>query len=217
MGLSALILEPDQNSRTRFKEITTNNPSFSKCMSSSTLLEAQERVRRGLKFDAIYISTRFDPIVVSQFISTNRKIMVEKAANLIVVAREEQSNITRQFEIGKPDGYLLEPLVPRDLDGSVDFIKKFKALNGGNVMENVEQEIKPVGPPRVNIKALCARMAVAIDRGKPGLKDLRELSKRVELLSDEQKLEYYEELVKYMINFKKPQTNPNSASGLNNT
>ena len=47
-------------------------------------------------------------------------------------------------------------------------------------------------------------MAIAIDRGKPGLKDLQELSKQVELLSDAQKALYYEELVKHMTEFRKP-------------
>jgi hypothetical protein len=201
MGFSALILEPDQSSRARFRQLTEANAGFSRCIASSTLAEGGERLRRGLTFDAIYISTRFDPAIVSQFIATARKITVkDNPAQLIVVARDSSSPSMRQYDVGKPDGYLLEPLVPRDLDGSVDFVKQYKEIH--SVAESGELEVQPVCA--VNIKALCARMAVAIDRGKPGLKDLRELSKRVELLSEEQKLEYYEELVKYMSEFRLP-------------
>lgn len=208
MGFSALILEPDQTARARFRQLTETNSGFSRCVASSTLAEGGESLRRGLTFDAIYISTRFDPGVVSHFISTARKVaakdnpahLKDNPAHLIVVARDASSPSMRQFDVGKPDGYLLEPLVPRDLDGSIEFVKQYKETH--RVIEAEQPEVQPV--VQVNIKALCARMEVAIDRGKPGLKDLRELSKRVEMLSEEQKLEYYEELVKYMGEFRAP-------------
>ena len=195
MGFSALILEPDHGARSRFRQLTQSNSGFSRCIASSTLAEGGERLRRGLKIDTIYISTRFDPLVVSNFITCARKVAPEETpAQLIVVARDSRSPSMRQYDVGKPDGYLLEPLVPRDLDGSINFVKQYKETH--RTIDPGSQEIQPAC--KVNIKALCARMAVAIDRGKPGLKDLRELSKRVDLLNDEQKLEYYEELLKYM-------------------
>jgi len=201
MGLSALILEPDQSVRSRFRQLTEANSAFARCIASSTLAEGGERLRRGITFDAIYISTRFDATVVSQFIvSARRGTPKETPAHLIVVARDSNSTSMRQYEVGKPDGYLLEPLVSRDLDGSVDFVKRFKET------QQVTDIVLKQEPQQcvVNIKALCARMAVAIDRGKPGLKDLRELSKRVDLLNEDQKLQYYEELVKYMSEFRTP-------------
>jgi len=127
MGLSALILEPDQIARVRFRQLTEANSAFARCVASSTLAEGGERIRRGLIFDAIYISTRFDPSVVSHFIATTRKVAAkDNPAQLVVVARDSSSPSMRQYEVGKPDGYLLEPLVPRDLDGSVEFVKQYK-------------------------------------------------------------------------------------------
>jgi len=41
-------------------------------------------------------------------------------------------------------------------------------------------------------------MAVAIDQGKPGLSELRKLSKRVELLTEDELVYYYDELIRYM-------------------
>jgi DNA-binding response OmpR family regulator len=201
MGFAALILEPDVACRSRVKELTEAHGSFDKCVASATLAEAGDRLRQGGMFDAIYISTRFDAVVVSHFIaSVRREPAAESAASLMMVTRDSTNISMKQFELGKPDGYLLEPLVARDLDGSVAFVVKHKQ----SLLLQKEVEAAPVAP-HVNIKALCARMAIAIDRGKPGLKDLQELSKKVELLSDEQKLQYYEELVKYLSDFKAPE------------
>lgn len=192
MGLSALILEPDYGARSRFQEFTETHSAFSKCVASSTLGEGSERLRNGFDCDIVYVSTRFDPIIVSQFIITSRKATSrDDRAHLVVIARDSSKTPVRQFELGRPDGYLLEPLLPRDLDGSVDFVRslhKAKASQKGPANGTPSETI--------NIKTLCARIAIAIDRGKPGLKDLQELSKKVELLSDAQRDLYYVELVK---------------------
>lgn len=200
MGLSALILEPDYGARCRFQEIAEANAAFSKCLASSTLAEGAERLRNGLNCDMIYVSTRFDPVVVAQFITSSRKIAPRPdRAHLVVVARDSTKTPVRQFELAKPDGYLLEPLIPRDLDGSVAFVRSLQKTRPSQDEMPTSQHLTTI-----NIKTLCARMAIAIDRGKPGLKDLQELSRKVELLSDDQKAEYYEELVKYMTEFRKP-------------
>jgi hypothetical protein len=200
MGLSALILEPNYGARCRFQEIAQANTAFSRCVASSSLSEGGERLRNGFDCDMVYVSSRFDPIVVSQFIISSRKVSSRQdRAHLVVIARNSNETPVRQFELGKPDGYLLEPLLPRDLDGSVDFVKSMQKTYASK-----EKEVSSHAPSTTNIKTLCARMALAIDRGKPGLKDLQELSRKVELLSEAQKTQYYEELVKYMTEFRKP-------------
>jgi hypothetical protein len=200
MGLSALILEPDFEARRRFQELSEANTAFARCLASSTLAEGAERVRSGFNCDIVYVSTRFDPIVVAQFITSSRTTSPRPdRAHLIVVARETAKTPVRQFELARPDGYLLEPVIPRDLDGSVAFVK---SLQKTCATQNTATT-SPVSA-KTNIKTLCARMAIAIDRGKAGLKDLQELSEKVELLSEEQKAQYYEELVKYMTEFRMP-------------
>jgi len=200
MGISALILEPDYAARCRFQEIAEANGAFARYVASSTLAEGGDRLRNGFDCDIVYVSTRFDPLIVSQFITSSRKSFPRSdRAHLVVVERNSKKTPVRQFELAKPDGYLLEPLIPRDLDGSVTFVKSLQKSHGTS---STAANYQPSST--INIKTLCARMAVAIDRGKPGLKDLEELSKKVELLSEEQKAQYYEELVKYMTELRKP-------------
>jgi hypothetical protein len=215
--VKALILEPDHSARLRFRKFTEVHPAFSRCTASATLSEGGDRLRSGATFDAIYISTRFDPTVVSYFMEATRTVhKSESAAQIIVVTPGCPGKNIKTLQAGKPDGYLLEPHSQSDLDGSVEFISHHRTTKTEPISGTPDSPLisnpdsaspaKPESTTKVavNIKALCARIAVAIDLGNAGLKDLRELSKRVELLDENELLQYYDELIKYMSDFRKP-------------
>jgi len=127
MTVKALIIEPDHSARLRFRKFTEAHPGYARCTGSSTLSEGSDRLRYGSTFDAIYISTRFDPYVVSHFIETTRTVYkTDNSAQIIVVDPECTGKIIQKFSAGKPDGYLLEPKSKSDLHGSVEFINQYK-------------------------------------------------------------------------------------------
>jgi DNA-binding NarL/FixJ family response regulator len=209
MTVKALIIEPDHSARLRFRKFTEAHPGYARCTASSTLSEGTERLRIGSAFDAIYISTRFDPFVVSHFMETTRTVYKgNSSAQIIVVDPNCTGKVIQKFSAAKPDGYLLEPTSGSDLDGSVEFITQRKhnraesSLKASVQMnqDSLVNQKQAVEEPRVavNIKALCARMAVAIDQGKAGLTELKKLSKRVEMLDEEELMQYYDELSRYM-------------------
>lgn len=188
MGLSALLIEPELQSRQKFQEIAQSHNSFERVSASSTLNEGADRLRRGRHCDVVYVSTRFDPVFISSFISQSRSYDSSKLSpHLLVLARDQRNISTRHYEIAKPDGYMLEPVVREDLNGSVSFIENFQS-------KKLEKSVKPEMLAK-DIKLLCARVSVALDRGKAGLRDLKELTRKVENLEGEALAMYYEELI----------------------
>jgi hypothetical protein len=188
MGLTALVIDPSLESRNRFRSIAEKNHSFEKVSVSSTLIDSIERLRTWNKCDVIYVSNRFDPLVITTFFKGSRKLpSTEDAPHLVVIGRDTANLPTKQFEIGHPDGYLLEPIIPKDLDASVQFVAKFK-----------EQKLLTKNElPTQDFRLLVAKLAVAVDRGKNGTRDLRTLSRRLEDLSPADLVNYYEELTLY--------------------
>jgi DNA-binding response OmpR family regulator len=197
MGFSALVLDPVLESRSRFKKLAEDHSAFDRCVASSTLSEGMHRLSNvEKKWDAVYISTRFDPLVVSRFIVRARNTEASAdAANLIMVSRDSTNTSMKQFEMGHPDGYLLEPIIAKDLNGSVKFLKNF--------VEQRDRRRQAAQEP-INYRALCARLAVAVDKGKPGLKDRREISAKLKEFSPEQRDQFYLEMTEYFSNIEMP-------------
>lgn len=197
MGFSALVVDPVLESRSRFRKLAEDHSAFDRCLASPTLSEGLHRLNNTeRKWDAVYISTRFDPLVVSRFIARVRTSEASTdAANLIMVSRDSTNTSMKQFELGHPDGYLLEPVISKDLNGSVKFLKNF--------MEQRDKRRQAAQEP-INYRALCARLAVAVDKGKPGLKDLRDISAKLKDFTSEQREQFYLEMTEYFSNIELP-------------
>jgi hypothetical protein len=210
MGINALLVDPNLISRERFQNLSKQNGSFHKVVCSSMLSEGMERLRLNHSYRAVYISTSFDSSTISNFICDARRLkQSESLPQLLVVDRQNKNLNLKQFGKGSPDGYLLEPLVPSDLDSSVKFIENFSLNSRSWKLEdselkspsdNPEEELENMDSDK--IKAICARLSVAVNRGRPGMKDLKEISKHLHALSDEQVDTYFEHLIDHFSNIK---------------
>jgi hypothetical protein len=202
MGLTALLLEPELDSRQRFKTLAEQHGSFNKIVASSTLSEGIERIKLGNNPDIVYISSRFDPVVVSGFIGNSRNFSKDKISpHLMVIGRDNKNVPTKQFELAKPDGFMLEPVVKRDLDSSVKFVESF-------VPQAIKVSVTTKATQSIDYKTLCLRLGVAVDRGKPGLRDLRALSHKLQKLEDEELNKYFEELIVFCTSKTPPRVMP---------
>lgn len=107
--LDAVIIEPALDHRTNLREVARN---FCKSVSAAaTLQDGLERVRNSANCDVIYVSSRFDLEVATQFIASTRQTDSGKdSANLLIGSPEDYTEafIARLMLKGF-DGILLEP------------------------------------------------------------------------------------------------------------
>ncbi len=191
-ALDVMVLEPDLMARQQFKKLVGGNLRFGRCIASSTLEEASKRVESGARVDGFFLSARFDLNLLGGFVETNRATLNSRAANLLVLRRGVSIH-AKELKAVDADGFLLEPQVASDLDGSAGFIHSFKEQLAHSKEEEPAEPAFQTGS--INLRALCSRLALAVDKGPGHPLLFDELRKDLEKLPKEAEQEYFKTLI----------------------
>jgi DNA-binding NarL/FixJ family response regulator len=119
----AILIDPDLNSRMRLKQATSSVHNFGQVGQVGELNEALQKLRGNDNCDVIFISYRFDPSEVINFIKLAKELPKGQDVAYIQVLKSNSgdSSTVAQNVIGGADGLLFEPY-------SVDYLLEITNL-----------------------------------------------------------------------------------------
>ena len=128
MALDAMIINPLLESRMRFKQVGNSTGMFKHIQLVTTLQEGLARLEGPQTCDVLYVSSRFDPRLITEFVKTGRSSPrgLDSAYLMVMGSIEGSSeNIARSLATGI-DGFLVEPFSVDNLQDSARLAQKLK-------------------------------------------------------------------------------------------
>lgn len=121
MSFSALVIHPDVDARMRFKSAATSLTCFNGISLVSTLDEGRSKLEKEKNIELIYLSSRYDQAVSSEFIRYG-KSGPSKAAGYVLMVNGNQikSQSMASYLMDGIDGVLPEPFSPESLQKSTE-------------------------------------------------------------------------------------------------
>jgi DNA-binding NtrC family response regulator len=119
----AILVDPDLNSRMRLKQATTAVTQFGAVQQVGTLQEATAKIQSSRQCDVIFLSYRFQPGEISEFIKKAKETKEGQDAAYVLVMKSNSGDgaTIAQNVLGGADGMLFEPY-------SVDYLYEITNL-----------------------------------------------------------------------------------------
>jgi response regulator of citrate/malate metabolism len=128
MGLTSLVVEPDNNARIRIKTAIQAVPMFTKCQTSANFQEAQSRLDSD-PYDVIFLSHHLPKEKVHDFVTTAKQKQNSEASALILVLPAQASGDIIKDLLTGADGMLVEPYSVDQLTEITRIAQKVKKEN----------------------------------------------------------------------------------------
>ncbi len=128
MGLTSLVIEPDNSARIRIKTAIQAVPMFTKCQTASNFMEAQGRLESD-PYDVIFISHHLPKEKVNDFVHNAKQKQNSEASALILVLPSQASGDIIKDLLTGADGMLMEPYSVDQLTEITRIAQKVKKEN----------------------------------------------------------------------------------------
>ena len=185
MSFSTLVVHPDLDARMRFKATATTLNCFRDLTLVSSLEEGKAKLESHKNVELIYLSSRYDQSVASQFIRSG-KSGPSKAAGYVLMVNGNQikSQAMASYLMEGIDGVLPEPFSPESLQKSTERVSS--VIHGRKRKLAIEMYVQQAAEAVDKLAELHRKGLVAPNATKT-LEDLHRVLSDV----DEEEFSYY--------------------------
>lgn len=191
--MHALCVNPDLDSRMRFKQMALTLNHFKSVHLAGSLGEGLERLRTNGSCNAVYLSSRFEERTVAEFVKTSRTTeQAQDAAMLLIFSSHaEQAERIATFSIHGVDGFLFEPFSPDTLQTTTDLVRRVNGERAKTRLRTAVDILIPRIIDEVDRAADQRRLKPSAERSKA----LQTLGASLRALPEEARTHYYESLI----------------------
>jgi response regulator RpfG family c-di-GMP phosphodiesterase len=189
----ALVIEPDLDSRMRLKAAMTSVPAFKQNFQVGKFKEAQSKIDTSSKpIDVIFISYRYDPEEMGEFIKYAKGVSATQDAAFILIkkSQDQQSTSVASSVLAGADGLLFEPF---SVDQLVEITRIAAKVKKERSSAREEAALKFLLVDVINQIDQVAYLKACDYETGPSMKKLKEMCTVFSTLSPES-LEIYKKL-----------------------
>lgn len=185
MSFSALVIHPELDARMRFKTAASALTCFNGLSLVSSLEEGRSKIDKEKNIELIYLSSRYDQAVSSEFIKYGKSGPSKAAGFLLMVnGNQIKSQAMASYLLDGIDGVLPEPFSPESLQKSTERVAS--VVHG----RKKKLAIEMIANQSVD---LVERLSDNFRRGLPAAQSLKSLQDAKKILTelDEDEFQFY--------------------------